>query len=183
MTTAEKDQGPQGGRKIPGGVREQGGSRACLPCACNHPSRGLHARAHAEYLLGCLVPQRALINESSDPTIVTCIPLRRALFCQVWHGGDGQSCTDLRNQPCQLLRFALRKPGERQGHSHWVTWWQRWARARLCDGQPCLSAHSVPWAPEVGEGHWWKPQSSLVHSHPIPSTKTQCGRLPGQMVS
>ena len=31
-------------------------------------------RVPAKYLLGYLVPQRALISESSDPTIIRCIP-------------------------------------------------------------------------------------------------------------
>ena len=53
------------------------------------------------------MPQRALINESSDPTIVTCIPLRRALFCQVWHGGDGQSCMSSQRRWVDAVRVTF----------------------------------------------------------------------------
>lgn len=90
----------------------------------------------------------------------------------------------LRNQPCQLLRFCfVREPGEERreslGDLEAIG-----PRARLCDGQPCLF-----YCPLCALGSR-SGRVSLVEAsglpgtlHPIPSTQTQCGRLPGQMVS
>lgn len=51
---------------------------------------------------GMSVKQRALINESSDPTIVTCIPPQEGpVLPGALHGGDGQSCKV--QQPAEVL--------------------------------------------------------------------------------